>query len=170
MPEPRNDARDDFSVAMLTDQYMGAPTPITDRDHQLLRVPKGKNDVAPFPIQRIDRLMSARLTTHRLRDSTNDRRGHRRQQGTLHPLGNSLLQTLLVPDLSTQHSAPIVFVTHWSHPEIAWHEGVDTSRPSEAILHASPSPQSFHGLTPRYDPHFEWWRAGAQSPPSSGSS
>jgi hypothetical protein len=50
MPEPRDDARDDFSVAMLTDQDMGARASITDRDHQLLRVPKGKNNVTPFPI------------------------------------------------------------------------------------------------------------------------
>jgi hypothetical protein len=64
MPEPRNDARDDLSVAMLTDQNMGTCASITDRDHQLLRVPKGKNNVAPFPIQRIDRLMPVRLTTH----------------------------------------------------------------------------------------------------------
>ncbi len=105
MPEPRDDARNDFSVAMLTDQDMGSGASIADWDHQLLRVPKGKNDVAPVPIQRINRFMPASLTTHRLRDPANDRRGDRRQQGTLHPLGNSLLQTF--PTLITHHSSRV---------------------------------------------------------------
>jgi hypothetical protein len=91
MPEPGNDACDDFSVAMLTDQYMGTRTSITDRDHQLLRMPKSQNNVAPFPIQRINRLMPASLTMHRLRDAADERRGDRRQQGTFHPILNAFL-------------------------------------------------------------------------------
>jgi hypothetical protein len=50
MTKPRDDPRDDFPITMLADQYMGTSSPIADRDHQLLRMPEGQNNVAPFSI------------------------------------------------------------------------------------------------------------------------
>lgn len=64
MAKPRNDARDDFPIAMLADQHMGAGSPIADRDHELLGMPKCQYDVAPVSIQRIDRSMPTSLTSH----------------------------------------------------------------------------------------------------------
>jgi len=79
MAEPCNDARDDFSITMLADQDMGAGSPIADRDHELLGVPKRQNNVAPVSIQRIDRLMPTGLIGHRPGDPANNRGSYRRQ-------------------------------------------------------------------------------------------
>jgi hypothetical protein len=86
MTEPRNDARNDFSIAMLADQDMGARSPIADRDHELLGVPKSQNDMAPVPVECIDRLMTAGLTAHQSDDATNDSSPYRRQQRELDPV------------------------------------------------------------------------------------
>lgn len=71
MAKSRDDARDDFAVAMLADQHMGTRSAIPNRDHQLLGMPKGQNDVSTFAIQRIDRLMPTRLAPHRPRNCSN---------------------------------------------------------------------------------------------------
>lgn len=79
MAKPRNDARDDFSITMLADQHMGARSPIADRDHELLGVPKRQNNVVPVPIQCIDRFMPTGLTAHRSGNTTNNSGRYRRQ-------------------------------------------------------------------------------------------
>jgi hypothetical protein len=58
MPESRDDARDDLTVLMLTDQHVGPCSAITGRDHELLRVPKRENDVPALAIQRIHLLVA----------------------------------------------------------------------------------------------------------------
>jgi hypothetical protein len=40
MPESRDDPRDNLTVAMLTDQHLGAGATIPVQHHQLLRMPK----------------------------------------------------------------------------------------------------------------------------------
>lgn len=47
MTEPGDDAGDNFSVAMLTDQHMRPGSTVPERNHQLLGMPKGQND-GPF--------------------------------------------------------------------------------------------------------------------------
>ena len=74
-----------FAVAMLADQHMGPRSAVPDRDHQLLGMPKGQNNVTAFTIQRIDCLMPASLAPHRLRDCLNQAGRHRRQQRAFRP-------------------------------------------------------------------------------------
>src|SRR6476469_5019090 len=59
MPKPRNDPRDDFPIAMLANQHMGTGSSIPDRNHQLLGMPKGQDNVASFPVQPIERFVTA---------------------------------------------------------------------------------------------------------------
>ena len=79
MPEPRNDPRNDFPVAMLTDQHMRTSASVAEQHHQLLRVPEGKNDVASISIQRINLFMPTRFITHGARNAPNNDGGNRRQ-------------------------------------------------------------------------------------------
>jgi len=102
MAESRDDARDDFSVTMMADEDVGPCSPITDRNHQLLGMPKGQNNVTPFPIQRIDGFVPTGLTPHRTTQSTDQDGRNRRQQRTLHPLLDVFFQALLV--LGVRHS------------------------------------------------------------------
>jgi hypothetical protein len=97
--EPGNDPGNDFSVTMSADKHMRTPSSVPDGDHQLLSMPKGQDNVAPIPIQRIERFVTARLTLHRARDAANRSGCDRRQQRTLHPLCDTLLQAN--PTLST---------------------------------------------------------------------
>ena len=80
MTEARNDARDDFSVSMLADQHGAAGASIAERDHELLGVPKGQDNMATLAIERVHRFLPARPDSHRTADCTNDRRGDRRQR------------------------------------------------------------------------------------------
>lgn len=105
MPELGNDARDNFSVAMTTDQHVGTRSSVADRNHQLLGMPKSQYNVATLPIQRIDGFMATRLTAHRTRHTANCGGSKWRQQRAFHPLFNSLLQTL--PRLLTHHLSPV---------------------------------------------------------------
>jgi hypothetical protein len=86
MTEPRDDARDDFSIAVLADEHMGSRSPIADRDHELLRVPKGQNDVAPLSIQHIDRLMPSGFTAHRSSETPDQGGRDRWEYGKLEPI------------------------------------------------------------------------------------
>lgn len=112
MPEPRDDPGDNFPIAMLADQHMGTGSSVPDRDHQLLGMPKSQDNVASFPVQPIERVVTASLTVHRACDAANDRSRHRRQQGTLHPPCDTLLHLDLT--LITLHASLITFhaVTH----------------------------------------------------------
>jgi len=78
MAESRNDPRNDFSIAMLADQDMGARSSIPYGNHQLLSMPKCQDNGAPFPIQGVNRVMPTSLTPHRPRNPTNERRSDRR--------------------------------------------------------------------------------------------
>jgi hypothetical protein len=80
MPKPRNDPGDDFPIAMLANQHMGTGSSIPDRNHQLLGMPKGQDNVASFPVQPIERFVTARLTVHRACDAANDGGSDRRHQ------------------------------------------------------------------------------------------
>lgn len=86
MAEPGNDAGDDFSIAMLTDQHMRPRPAIPERNHQLLGMPERQNDGSLFAIQRIHRRMAALLQPHTSLDPTNHQRSERRQHRKLKPL------------------------------------------------------------------------------------
>ena len=72
MAEPGNDAGDNFSVAMLTDQYMRPRPAIPKRNHQLLGMPESQDDGSFLTIQRIHRLIAALLQPHASLDSPDD--------------------------------------------------------------------------------------------------
>ena len=154
MAESCDDARDDFPVAMLADQHMRTRSAIPDRNHQLLGMPKGQNNVTAFTVQRIDRLMPARLAPHRTRNRSNQACRNRRQQRAFDPLPNSLLQARAF--LAAQHSAPIRrrFI-HPSHPEIATREADGRLRHAAAILRAILFRRWCPGPIPRYDQRVE---------------
>jgi hypothetical protein len=48
--KPGDDPGDDFPIAMSADEHMSTGPPIADRNHQLLGMPEGQNNVAPLPI------------------------------------------------------------------------------------------------------------------------
>jgi hypothetical protein len=50
MPESGDDARDDLAILMLADQHVGLCTTISYRDHELLRMPKRKDDMPALTI------------------------------------------------------------------------------------------------------------------------
>lgn len=64
MPEFGNDSRDNFSILVLADQHVRAGSTVADRDHELLGMPKGQDDVAAITVQRIDMLLPLRFDTH----------------------------------------------------------------------------------------------------------
>src|SRR6185437_5003558 len=78
--EPRDDPCDDFPIVMLADQHMGTGSSVTDRNHQLLSMPKRENDAASFPIQPIDCLVASGFTVHRARDAANGGGSERREE------------------------------------------------------------------------------------------
>ncbi len=167
--ESRDNARDDFAVAMLADQHMGTRSSIPDRNHQLLSVPKGQNNMATFTIQPIDRRMPARLVPHRPRNRSNQGSCNRRQQRTFDPVLHSFLRGL--PLFNALHSIPLpVRFTHPSRPEIARRAADGRPHRAAAILRATPFRQWCPDPTRRYDPHFESWTGGARSQASFDSS
>jgi hypothetical protein len=72
MPESRDNAGDDLTILMLADQDVGACSTIAYRDHELLRMPKRKNDMPPLTIQGIHLFVALRLHSHRPGQSSND--------------------------------------------------------------------------------------------------
>jgi hypothetical protein len=78
--ESSDDPGDNFSVSMSADEHMRTFSSVTDRNHQLLGMPKRKNDVSPFPIQSIERFVTASLTVHRACDAANGGGCERRQE------------------------------------------------------------------------------------------
>ena len=85
MPEFGNDARNDFSILMLADQHVRAWASITDRNHELLRMPKRQNDIATLAIERIHMFVPLRIDTHGPTQSTNDCGADRREHRQLEP-------------------------------------------------------------------------------------
>lgn len=79
MAESRNDARDDLTVLMLADQHIGSCSTIPDRDHELLRMPKCKDDMLALTIQGVDLLVALRIHCHRPPQPSHDSRPDRRQ-------------------------------------------------------------------------------------------
>jgi hypothetical protein len=96
MTEPGNDAGDNFSVAMLTDQHMRPGPAIPEGNHQLLGMPEGQNDGSFLSIQRIHRLIAALLQPHTSLDPTDHQSSERRQYGQLKPSLYVLLHAHLV--------------------------------------------------------------------------
>ena len=80
MAKPGDNAGNDFSVAMLTDQHVRPGSAVPEGNHQLLGMPKCQNNGSRFPIQRIHRLITALLHPHRSPDRTDDHGSEGRQQ------------------------------------------------------------------------------------------
>src|SRR5262245_1693286 len=95
MTEARNDASNDLAVAVLTDQNMRPRTAIPRRNHELLSMPEGEDNVASAPIEGVDLFVAARFRTHGRRDAPNHRCADWRQQRKLRPT----LEAGLQPDL-----------------------------------------------------------------------
>ena len=86
MPETGDDARDDLSVSMLTNQHRAAGASIPKGNHQLLSMPEGKNNMASVPIQRIHFLLAPRFDAHRPANQANHSRCHGREHRYLQPV------------------------------------------------------------------------------------
>ena len=80
MTEFGDDSRNNFSILMLANQHVRARPPVADRDHELLGMPEGQNNVASAPIERVDFFVAVRLRTHGRRDAPNQRCADWRQQ------------------------------------------------------------------------------------------
>ena len=80
MTETGNDASNNFAIAMLANLNMRPGSAISDRNHQLLRVPEREDDVASALIEGVNRFMTTRLTMHGRRDASNQRSADWRQQ------------------------------------------------------------------------------------------
>jgi hypothetical protein len=87
--ESGDNASNDFSVPMLTDQHLRARSTIPEGDHQLLRMPESQNNVAPLPIKRIHLFMTLLVKTHGPSDPTDDRDTDRRKHGEFQPCRES---------------------------------------------------------------------------------
>jgi hypothetical protein len=87
--ESGDNARDDFSVPVLTDQHMRTRSTIPEWDHQLLRMPESQNDVAPLPIKRVHLFMTLLVKTHSPSDPTDDEGTERRKHGEFQPCRES---------------------------------------------------------------------------------
>jgi hypothetical protein len=72
MPESRDDTRDDLTILMLADQYIGPCATIAYRNHELLRMPKREDDMLTLTIQGIHLFVAPRLHPHRPCQSSND--------------------------------------------------------------------------------------------------
>jgi hypothetical protein len=86
MPESRDDASNDLTILMLTDQYIGLRTTISYRDHQLLRMPKREDDVPPLMIQGIHLLVALRIHPHGPPQPSNHRSPDRGEYRELQPI------------------------------------------------------------------------------------
>ncbi len=107
MPEPGNDAGDNFSVAMLADQHMRPRPAIPERNHQLLGMPESQDDGSFLTIQRIHRLIAALLKPHGASNPADDQGPERRQHCKLDPLLQSFLQSGFLRALITCHISPV---------------------------------------------------------------
>jgi hypothetical protein len=86
MPESRDDASNDLTILMLTDQHVGLGTTISYRNHELLRMPKREDDVPPLTIQGIHLLVALRIHPHRPPQPSNHRSPDRREHRELQPI------------------------------------------------------------------------------------
>jgi hypothetical protein len=102
MPKSRDDARDNLTVLMLADQHVGPCSTIACRDHELLRVPKRKDDMPALTIQRIHWLVALRIHPHRSPQPLNHRSPDRREHRKLHPILDPLFHAY-----SSSHSSLI---------------------------------------------------------------
>ena len=88
MAESGDNPRDDLTIAMATNQYVRTIPSIPNRDHELLGMPKGQDDMATLMIETIDSLMSNRLELHRSGKAADQQGSHRRQHRKLQPIQN----------------------------------------------------------------------------------
>ena len=121
-PEPFNDARNDLTVLMLTDQNMGERSPVGQRHHELTGMPEGDDDPLPFPVQPVDILMAACINPHGPSQCPNHRGTGRRKHGELHPT----LHRFQPP------------ATHSAHPGIEGHGAACSDRHAARAHHAYP--------------------------------
>src|SRR5690348_17102210 len=85
MAEMGDDRGDNLAVAVLADEHMAAGATIAKRNHQLLRVPEGENDIAAVAIVAVERLMPAGLQAQCAREQTDDQRGDGGKSGEFQP-------------------------------------------------------------------------------------
>jgi hypothetical protein len=83
--ESGDDASNNFSIPVLTDQHMGTGSAVTERNHELLGVPKRQDDMPPFPIECIDWLLATCLEPHAFPDPLDDRSTYRRKHKEFDP-------------------------------------------------------------------------------------
>ena len=92
MTEAGNDACNDFAIAVLTDQNMRPCSAISRRNHELLGMPEGQDNVASAPIEGVDVFVAARFWTDGRRDAPKQGSADWRQQRKLRPTLESVLQ------------------------------------------------------------------------------
>lgn len=85
MTESGDDASNNFSIPVLANEHMGTGSTVPERNHELLGVPEGQDDMPPLPIERIDRFLSTRLEPHAFPDPLNDRSAYRRKHREFDP-------------------------------------------------------------------------------------
>jgi hypothetical protein len=88
---------------VLTDQNMRPGSAIPRRNHELLGMPEGQDDVASGPIKGVDPFVAPRLLTHGRRDAPNQRGADWRQQRKLRPTLEAVLQPGPCLSLVTHH-------------------------------------------------------------------
>jgi len=77
--ESLDDARDDLSVLMLTDQDMRLSAPIRKRHHELAGMPKSEDEPCAFTMQPIDLLPAFRVDAHGPPKASDHRGSDRRE-------------------------------------------------------------------------------------------
>jgi len=90
MSECGNDPRNDLSILMLADQHVSARPSVAERNHELLSVPEGQDNVLALLIQRIHLFVPARLDPHRSTKRADHRRTNRRKERKFEPGFNRL--------------------------------------------------------------------------------
>ena len=115
MPESRDDARDDLTILMPADQDVRFCSPIAYRDHELLRMPKRKNDMPSLTIQGIHLFVALRVHLHRSPQASNHRSPDRRKHRELQPLLDSFLHAFSSSTLITHHRSHITLILRIGH-------------------------------------------------------
>src|SRR5690348_11697282 len=103
MTEVGNDAGNDLAIAVLTNQDISPRSPIPRRNHELLGMPEGEDNVPSAPIHGVDLFMAAGLGAHGRRDAPHQRGPDWRQQRKLRPTLEAGLQSRPWLRLVTHH-------------------------------------------------------------------
>jgi hypothetical protein len=107
MPEPPDDAGNDLSVPVSTDQDVISGTPVREGHDQLLGVPERDDEMMPLPVEFVDGLLPAHVQPHGPAEEADERGADRRQHRELQPVPDALLQTVSDANLITHHSSRV---------------------------------------------------------------